>query len=248
MYEFFARLQGLPTINVPLLAGDGFAVNFQLLEQQPAKIFFLCSPNNPTGSVVDPQEILKFASRVEERALVVLDEAYIEFSEFDSLARQATQRSNLVVLRTLSKAWSLAGARLGVVIASQELIRYLQATTSPYPLSRAAVASALSTTGEQSLATAEKRIHDIRLQRERLQQALQMLGFVRHVYPSQANFLLLHVQDAARLMEFTRRQGILLRDQSSQPEMANHVRISIGTPSEMDRLMESLYEFAGESP
>ncbi len=248
MYEFFARLQGLQTINVPLLAGDGFAVNFQQLHQHQAKIFFLCSPNNPTGSTIDPQELLEFASRVEERALVVLDEAYIEFSEFDSLARQATQRSNLVVLRTLSKAWSLAGARLGVVIACQETIRYLRATTSPYPLSRAAVASALSATAEPNLATAENRIHEIRQQREKLRQSLQSLGFVHRVYPGQGNFLLLHVQDAARLMEFTGQQGIQLRDQSSQPGLANHVRISIGTPSEMDRLLELLHEFAGESP
>jgi histidinol-phosphate aminotransferase len=244
MYRFFARLQAVPVIDVPLDASDGFAVDFgKLLAVSQARIFFVCNPNNPTGSAIDQDAILEFASRVRERALVVVDEAYIEFANVRSLAREATVEPNLVVLRTLSKAWSLAGARLGVVIGTDELIDYLHATTSPYPLSRASVDVALAATDPHKRALADARLAELRQQRQRLGRALQEFEFVQRIYPSQANFLLLQVDGSARLLDFMRQRGILLRDQSAQPNLRDHLRISIGRPPEMDRLLEAFGQY-----
>lgn len=249
MYAFFARLQAVKVVDVPLLANAEFGVPFDTLAaQQDAKIFFFCSPNNPTGSLVDSQKILEFADRVSSRALVVLDEAYIEFAETPSLCRAATQTQNLLVLRTLSKAWSLAGARLGAVVGGAETIRYLQATTSPYPLSRTAVTTACDALTPAAIQEAGARIADICSRREDFARAIMEFPFVRKVYPSAANFLLLHVDDASQLVEFCGQSGVLIRNQSQQPGLQEHVRISIGSAAEMQQLRQVLSQYQKAIP
>ncbi|MCP4463172.1 MAG: histidinol-phosphate transaminase [Planctomycetaceae bacterium] len=244
MYQFFARLQSVKTIDVPLDAAQGFAVPFaKLLELEDAKLYFLCTPNNPTGSGVNSQRIVEFANQVAERALVVVDEAYIEFAETGSLCRQATQVPNLAVLRTLSKAWSLAGARLGAVVGGRDLIAYLKATTSPYPLSRASVDAALRAMDQSNVAIAEQRIATLCEQREDFAKILPVFDFVEKVYPSEANFLLVKVRDAKTLMQYCKNAGVLLRDQSAQPGLEQHVRISIGTAADMQRLAQVLASY-----
>jgi len=244
MYAFFARLQALKVIDVPLLAADGFRVDFDNLRSQTdAKMFFLCNPNNPTGSLVSEQHVLQFARFVAQQAVVVVDEAYVEFAAVESLANAATRLPNLVVLRTLSKAWSLAGARLGVVIANPQLIRYLAATTSPYPLSRSAVAAAIDCLGQDNLDQARLRIRQLTEQRDQLQTSLTQFDFVKNVFPGQANFLLVRVDDAGSLVEFLADREILVRDQSQQPGLSGCVRISIGSAEQMQQLVNSLSQY-----
>ncbi len=241
MYRFFAKLHGAAIHDVPLDPADGFSVDFEGLAQaagQGAKVLFLCSPNNPTGSSVDQEKILELCQRVAERAVVVIDEAYIEFSEQPSLSRHVSDVGNLIVLRTLSKAWSLAGARLGVIVASEEIVSFLHATISPYPLSRSATQAGLDATARECMATAADRIESIKSQRQSLAESLQQVDWIETVYPSEANFLLVKVPDAAALIEFALANGFLLRNQSAQPGLANHVRISVGTADEMQRLVE----------
>ncbi len=244
MYEFFARLQAVTVNEVPLLAGQGFAVDFETLaEHVDSKIYFLCNPNNPTGSLIDSQKILQFADAVSNRALVVVDEAYIEFASIESLARSATDRANLVVLRTLSKAWSLAGARLGAVIANADVIQYLRATTSPYPLSRSAVADSVAALDSASLPVARQRIEEIKSERNKLAAALPQFEFVRKVYPGEGNFVLIEVDDVTQLLGFMLQRGVLLRDQSSQFGLSDCVRISVGRPDEMTELLRLMNEY-----
>lgn len=244
MYEFFARLQAVKVVDVPLLAEENFAVPFEALSQnETAKVFFFCSPNNPTGSVIDPAALLRFAESVSERSLVVVDEAYIEFADGPSLCQAATRTPNLVVLRTLSKAWSLAGARLGAVVGSPDTIRYLQATTSPYPLSRTAVATACDALTPVAIEEARSRIADICSRRSPVAEVMRQFPFVRKVYPSAANFLLLHVDDAANLVKYCRQRDVLIRDQSKQPGLQDHVRISIGAEAEMQQLFQVLSQY-----
>lgn len=244
MYAFFARLQAVNVVDIPLLVDRDFEVPFERLARcQDAKIFFFCSPNNPTGSVIDPQALLQFAERVSSRSLVVLDEAYIEFADQPSLCKAATETPNLLILRTLSKAWSLAGARLGAVVAAADTIRYLQATTSPYPLSRAAVSTACDALKPLALQEARSRIDDICCRREVVAKTILDFPFVRKSYASAGNFVLLKVDDAAQLVDFCGQHGVLIRDQSKQPSLQNHVRISIGSDSEMQQLWHVLSQF-----
>ncbi|MGI9515548.1 MAG: histidinol-phosphate transaminase, partial [Pirellulaceae bacterium] len=215
MYSFFAKLHGAAIHNVHLDAANAFAVDFDSLAEsvnEGAKILFLCSPNNPTGSSVDRERIIELCGRVSDRAVVVVDEAYVEFADAASLSDRIDDLGNLIVLRTLSKAWSLAGARLGVIIASDEITSYLHATISPYPLSRSATRGALDATSRECMATAATRIESIKSQRDKVAEALRNVDWIERVYPSQANFLLVKVPDAQALMQFARENGFLLRD------------------------------------
>lgn len=244
MYRFFARLHGVEVVDVCTDATTGFVIDFEeLAAATDPRIYFICNPNNPTGSVTDPAAILNFAQQVQDRAIVVVDEAYIEFADVGSMIEEATRMPNLVVLRTLSKAWSLAGARLGIVISNQELIRYLWSTTSPYPLARPSIQSALQATTPAECQRSQERIAMIRNQRERLRQELQTLSYVRRVYPGEGNFLLVKVGGASAVLQGMCERGILLRDQSSQPGLADHIRITIGSEKETDLLIDALREW-----
>ena len=258
MYSFFARLQNVLVLNIPLKKDDGFAVDFHELTKlgkvsvrksetgqarSMPKIYFVCSPNNPTGTTVDSKTILEFAKRVQTESLVVVDEAYVEFSQVASLASTARRSPNLVVLRTLSKAWSLAGARLGVVIANDELINYLKATTSPYPLSKPAVSAALQAMMPEQILIAKRRIQQLVQLRNWLAVQLQRFDFVVHVFPSDANFLLVKVLNSSRLLRHVRNDGLVIRDQSEQLGLSNCLRISIGTQDDLRNLLASLSKY-----
>ncbi len=246
MYRIFAQLHGAPVIDVPLNHERGFACDFSgVLDavDQGAKVVFLCSPNNPTGSLVDRAEILNLVRQVEDRAIVVVDEAYIEFSDKDSVVDQVESHVNLVVLRTLSKAFSLAGLRIGSVIACCAIVEYLKQIIVPYPMSRASVAAALKATGDECIPIARRRIEELISEKARFQSVVEQFDWMIRVYPSWANFLLIKVADSRSLLDFAEVNGILLRDQSDQPGLENCVRISMSTPQEMNRLVDVLRQY-----
>lgn len=242
MYAFFARLHGVTVRDVPPRDDPQWSANLDGLREAArdgARLLFVCSPNNPTGSLTPAKRILQLCRDVTDQALVVADEAYIEFADHPGVSRQVRSLSNLVVLRTLSKAWSLAGARIGVLLASPELVRYLGLRVlPPYPLPRPSVQAALAALEATTPQILEQRIGEIRQRRESLGRLLAGFSCVRRVCPGQANFLLLEMDNAAALVEACREQGVLVRDQSDQPGLANHVRISIGSGPETDRLLQ----------
>jgi histidinol-phosphate aminotransferase len=246
MYAVAAGIQGAQVFDVPLRAGSGFVLDeAALLERCTAavKLVFLCSPNNPTGNLMSEAGVLGVARQLAGRALLVVDEAYIEFAGVASLASQLAQMPQLVVLRTLSKAHALAGARCGSVIAAPEVITLLRKVLSPYAISQLTAEFVLGLLAVENLAALPGRIAAIQAERARLAHELELLGSVARVWPSAANFLLVDFIDAASAAVALTRScaaGLLIRDLRRQQGLERALRISIGTRKQNDRLLEAL--------
>jgi histidinol-phosphate aminotransferase len=243
MYALAARIQGARLLEVPLDRARGYAADEAALVaalDADVKLVFLCTPNNPTGNALDPQPILRLAERLAERALVVVDEAYAEFGSAPSLASRIGQLPNLVVLRTLSKAYALAGARVGAVLADAAVVDVLRRVIPPYSMPTPTIEAVLEALAPAPLARARARIEEIRGERRRVAAALAALPLVRRVHPSEANFLLVECRDAAAALARARAAGLLLRDFSRGPLTPDALRITIGTPAQNDRLLEGL--------
>jgi len=243
MYGVAARIQGADVIRVPLDAAHGFSLDEpRLLAACTAavKLVFVCSPNNPTGNAIPEALLLRLARALSGRALLVVDEAYIEFAEAPSLAPRVAELSHLVVLRTLSKAHGLAGARCGVVIAAPEIIGLLRRMVPPYALAQSTIETVLQRLEPAALVQAREHIALIRRERERLARELGRLAGVRHVWPSDANFLLVQFRDATGAFERARGARLLIRDVRSQPGLDACLRITVGTPEQNERLLQAL--------
>lgn len=241
MYVVAAGIQGADVRTAPLVAEKDFAVDPAAVigaAGPGVKLVFLCSPNNPTGRNLARADVLQIVDSLAGRAVVVVDEAYAEFSLSESLVSALPSRANLVVLRTLSKAFGLAGARVGVTLASPELIGVLQKILAPYPIPTPVVSAALAALTPDAIAAARRSATDLVAGRERLAAALLRLPYVRKVWPSDANFLLVAVTDSARIMQLARAAGLIIRDRSK--DVPNTVRITIGSPAEIDFALEVL--------
>jgi histidinol-phosphate aminotransferase len=240
-YKVAARVQGAGVIEVPLLQ-DGFALDVPAVVEaaKRAKIVFLCSPNNPTGNLLDEAALLEVCRALADRALVCVDEAYLEFTNRASLAVRLDDFPNLVVLRTLSKAYALAGARLGTLIASTDVVGLLKRIIPPYAIPASTIEQVLSLTEAPQRAMAAARIRTLVEERERAAARLARMGCVTQVYPSDANFLLVQFRDAGRALEAGKVAGLLVRDFSRAPGLSNCLRISIGTPAQNERLLAAL--------
>ena len=242
MYAIAAQIQGAEVIRVPLQSADGFALDTSALLKacSPAvKLVFLCSPNNPTGHLLSEESILKVVKVLAGRALVVVDEAYIEFSARTSLAPLVARRPNLVVLRTLSKAHGLAGARLGTLIADPEVVSLLRKLIAPYAISQLTLEAVLRLLAAPHVRKHQRRIRKVRAERERLTEDLIRLSRVRAVLPSEANFVLVRFDDAAAALRRARGAGLLVRDARGYPGFQDALRVSIGTPLQNTQLLEA---------
>ena len=245
MYAVSARLQDAPLVDVPLVDGpDGFAPDLAAIadaaERHGAHLVFLCSPGNPTGEAIALSDIAALAARLVDKAVVVVDEAYGEFSDVPSAVSLLDAHPNLAVLRTLSKAHALAAARIGTLIAQPELIGVLRNCQAPYPLPTPCVDLALAGLSPEALARTAERVAQVRMERARLLQVLQGLPDVRRVYPSQGNFLLARFDDAQAAFERLLAAGVVVRDQRAAPRLGDALRISIGTPEENDAVIAAL--------
>jgi histidinol-phosphate aminotransferase len=247
MYAVCARLHGTRILDVPLLENaDGhicdFAAVAAMAEQQAAKIVFLCSPGNPGGNLLPLDEIAALTTRLRDRALVLVDEAYVEFSGTCSAVTLLGTHQNIAVLRTLSKAHALAAARLGCVIANAELIAVLQRCQAPYPLSVPSVEAALSALSPAVRGHTDERIALAVDERARMQAALMTKPGIRRVFPSRANFLLIRCDDTGTVFERLLAVGIVVRDLRATPGLEDALRISIGTREQNDRVLAALDE------
>ena len=241
MYAVSARLQAAPLVEVPLVDGalDAAAVVAAALARK-VRIVFLCSPSNPTGGLVTLDVIEGIARRLRDQALVVVDEAYVEFADQASAATLLPRCPNLAVLRTLSKAHGLAAARIGCVLADPALVAVLRACQAPYPVPAPCAELALAALAPAALATTRARIATVVGERERMREALGALPGVRRVYPSAGNFLLLRFEDADAAQAALRVAGVVVRDQRAAPGLSDALRISIGSPAENDRVLAAL--------
>jgi histidinol-phosphate aminotransferase len=242
MYSVSARIQGAEVLQAPLLAASGFALDEPTLLERwtPAvKLIFLCSPNNPTGNLLDEAAIVRIARRLVGRALLVIDEAYLEFAGRPSLARLVTELPNLAILRTLSKAHGLAGARCGTLIADPEIIALLRKIIPPYAIPQLTLEAVLDRLTPEARARSRAALEQLLAERARLQRALPQLARVTRVWPSDANFILAEFDDAGAALARAREAGLLVRDARGYPGLGRALRITVGTPEQNGRLLEA---------
>lgn len=240
MYAVAARIQGAAVREVPLLKARGYALDVGgVLAACDAntRIVFLCSPNNPTGNNMDPASVEKVLVTLASRAIVVVDEAYIEFSGLQSLAGSLAKYPNLVVLRTLSKAYGLAGARVGSLIASAPIVQLLSKVIPPYSIPQLTIEAVLAVLAPPSVVIQRERVAQVTLERERLRTALEGKKSALRIWPSVANFLLVDFADPEATLAAARAAKLLIRDLRAS---AGALRISVGTPEQNDRLIRSL--------
>ncbi|KGM53275.1 histidinol-phosphate aminotransferase [Lysobacter arseniciresistens ZS79] len=245
MYEVCARLHWARVLGVPLEDGDaGFRCDSDAVAETVlaggAKLVFLCSPGNPGGNLLPLADIDALARRLQGRALVVVDEAYIEFAQAISAVTLVGRHRNVAVLRTLSKAHALAAARVGCVVADAELVAMLQRCQSPYPLAAPCSELACNALGDAAWQATRTRIDAVIEERGRLAHQMAQLPSVARVYPSSANFLLVRFTDARVAMQHLLRAGIVVRDMRAHDGMADALRITVGTPSQNRRVIEAI--------
>jgi histidinol-phosphate aminotransferase len=252
MYKVAAKIQGAGVIEVPLLRERGFALDTEAVlracqdeSQGQAKLVFLCSPNNPTGNALEVAAMERICRELASRAQVVVDEAYIEFASYASFTRLLDRYPNLVILRTLSKAFALAGARCGSLIAHTEIVALLRRIIPPYALPSPTVEAVMRATEPVAHKEAQQRVAAILAARSQLQERLAASPLVRRVYPSDANYLLVECTDAAQVMQAATSVGLHLRDVRSQPGLSQCVRISVGTPEQNERLWRAVERLSG---
>lgn len=241
MYVVAAGIQGAKVVTVPLVREKNFALDADavLAAATPeVKLVFLCSPNNPTGGLLERAAVLKVVRALAGRSVVVVDEAYVDFSDVPSLAAEIPAHPNLIVLRTLSKAFGLAGVRVGTTIADPAVIAVLQKVIAPYPVPVPVLLAALGALSDEGLAAAQASVATLLAERTRLMAALPKIAAVKRVWPSDTNYILIEVADAAKTMAAARNTGVIWRDRSK--DVPNTIRITVGTAAENTETLEIL--------
>ena len=240
MYLVCGDINDVAVKKVPLTSD--FQLNLPAIEEaidDHTKIIFLCSPNNPTGNSLIKEEVEAVLSNY--FGLVVIDEAYINFSRQRSFVEELNDYPNLVIMQTLSKAWGLAALRLGMAFASEEIINVLNKVKPPYNINQASQELALQALEE--VGQVNDMIREIVEQRGKLAMQLQELPLVLRIFPSDANFLLAKVTDAKVIYDFLLTKGIVVRDRSRVELCEGCLRITIGTPAENEQLLLALKEY-----
>ena len=241
MYRHYAAVQGAPLVEVPTRAERDFAIDVDDVLSacdETTRLIFVCSPNNPTGTSLPVAQLEALLAARRDSSAVVVDEAYVEFGEAPSVVGLMARYDNLLVLRTLSKALGFAGARCGAVAGRAEVIELLSAVQAPYALATPVVECVEDAFRSEQLALAEATVAGVIGERERLAAALAGYDFVSKVWPSDANFLLVRVADAKRVMRACARDNVLLRHFGG--DLDDCIRITVGSRGENDRLLDVL--------
>ena len=237
MYKVTADINNVPAVRV--LLNDDFQIDLKEINKnftRDIKIIFLCSPNNPTGNLLRKDDVLGLCKK--NNSIVIVDEAYIDFAESFSLINEVGNYPNLVVMRTFSKAWGLAGARLGYCVANEEIVKILFKVKAPYninSLTRFALGKALN-----NVKLKNSYVKTIIEERENLKKELLLLPGVSKVFDSDANFLLIKCTNAKTILKKLAERKIIIRDRSSQPKLEGCLRISVGTKEENKILLNAL--------
>ncbi|MCW5516722.1 histidinol-phosphate transaminase [Muriicola sp. Z0-33] len=239
-YGMYGVLAGINAVeNRTVFLTDDFEPNTdEILKKVDSntKIIFICSPNNPTANSFSDEIVAEIIEKF--NGLVVIDEAYIDFSEHESWTRKLSSFPNLVVTQTLSKAYGMAGIRLGICMASEEIINILNKIKPPYNVNELTQTRALEQISNPELIAAE--VADILRERKLLIKALEPIGCIEHIFDTDANFLLVRVDDAQKRYIQLIEMGIVVRNRSKQPLCNNTLRFTVGTPSENKRLISTL--------
>jgi histidinol-phosphate aminotransferase len=241
MYRIAAQSQGAEVLSVPRSAADGFrlreeAILGALRADQRIKLIFLTSPNNPTGDIVREAFLGALLEQARDRAVVVVDEAYAEFCRQPSAARRIGDYPNLVVLRTLSKAWAAAGLRCGAVLAQPELLALLRRVIAPYPLPSPVTELALRMLQSDVLGRQQQLLRELETNKQALLAALDGRPFVEELIAGEANFVLIRAERATDLLAFCASRGVILRGFPTDAVLRDYIRISVGSAQDIDAL------------
>jgi histidinol-phosphate aminotransferase len=239
MYDVIAKTNGVENIEIPLKSDFSIDKNEILkLSSKKTKILFLCSPNNPTGNSFDTNDLTDLIKGF--NGVVVVDEAYIDFSSKQSLISLIEDNNNLIITQTMSKAYGMAGIRLGMGFSNEKIINYLNKIKPPYNINVLTERKALEEL--YKIDEIEKNISIVLDQRNLLVSCLEKLDFVEKIYKSDANFLLVKVDNADLRYNQLLENGIVVRNRSNQPLCQNCLRITIGTKNENTSLIKTLNE------
>jgi len=243
MYEVSAETNDIEIRRVPLT--EEFQLNvpaiFDAIDSN-TKLIFICSPNNPTGNSMKREDVLSLLKAFE--GIVVVDEAYIHFSDHESFISEILRYQNLMILQTFSKAWGLAGLRVGVAFADEGIIEMMNRIKPPYNLSTIAQEIILEAIENQN--KVESSIAEILRERARLKEGLEKIPCVEEIFRSDANFLLLKVRDADRVYKWLLEDAIIVRNRNTVELCEGCVRITVGTREENDALIESMGRFVNQ--
>lgn len=240
MYAVSSAINAIENVKVPLTTG--FQLDMEALKakwNQDSKLLFFCSPNNPTGNLLDRKQMSEVMASFP--GMVVVDEAYIDFSSEPSWIEELSNYRNLIVLQTLSKAWGMAGIRVGVAMGDPYVISMLERIKPPYNLSLANQKLALEALGNE-----DKKNDQVELllsEREKLQAELIKFGIVKEIIPTASNFLLVRFDQAQELFEYLIEQGVIVRNRTKELHCEDGLRVTVGTPKENAKLLELIRKF-----
>jgi histidinol-phosphate aminotransferase len=242
MYKVCADINGVETLSSPLRPDFSLPVKQVLEDASGARVIFLCSPNNPSGNALSKDDIRTVLRQFP--GLVVVDEAYIDFSSDEGMLPLLNENPNLIVLQTLSKAWGLAGIRLGMAFSSAKINGYMMRVKPPYNVNALTQSAALEALSDPGRMRSQR--DAILAERGRLSRALSSMKGVIAVEPSDANFLLTRIESAESVYRRLAGRGVIVRYRGDQKHCENGLRITIGTPEENDRLLDALKEILPE--
>ncbi|TDN89283.1 histidinol-phosphate aminotransferase [Salegentibacter sp. 24] len=237
MYKVLANINNIE--NREILLNSDFEPNVQEIlnsVDQDSKIIFLCSPNNPTGNSFSENSVIEILLNF--KGLVIIDEAYIDFSAKESWLKRLGEFPNLVITQTLSKAFGMAGIRLGICYASSGIIEILNKIKPPYNVNELTQVRALNRVLDIENVNSE--VAELLKERKHLKKALIKVKFITYIYPSDANFILVKVDDANKRYQQLLQKGIVIRNRTSQPRCENTLRLTVGTAQENQKLIEAL--------
>ncbi len=241
MYEVSAEINDIAVKRANLTAD--FELDFSAIEHavdKNTKLIFICSPNNPTGNSFHREQILRLAENF--NGIVVVDEAYVHFSREKSLIEKINERPNLVVLQTFSKAWGLAGLRVGLAFANAEIIKLFNKVKPPYNISEIAQTAILDALENRQ--KVEDNIAEIISEREKLIESLSAVKIITKIFPTDANFVLVKTAEPEKIYRFLLAENIVVRNRSNYELCEGCLRITVGTPPENISLLNSLENFA----
>lgn len=246
MYEICAKTYGVKCKSIATLAN--WQLDLSAIEQQldSVKLVFVCRPNNPTGNTVEAITIKHLLEITKQKALVVVDEAYIEFTPTQTLTTWLNSYPNLVILRTLSKAFALAGLRCGFAIANSAVIDVLTKISAPYALPTPVIDIAVEALSSAAIKIMQQQVKQINELKQQFADQLNALSCVQQVYPSDGNYLLVRFNTESNIFKQLWQQGIILRDQHQQLGLENCIRITIGTGDECATVIQALKQLAKE--
>jgi histidinol-phosphate aminotransferase len=233
MYEVSANINNVNIIKIPL--DSNFELNVDEILSQNAKCLFLCSPNNPTGNSLKNIEVLMN----EFNGIIIVDEAYIDFSDKPSFIGRLSEFPNLIIMQTFSKAWALASARVGIAYANSNIIKLMDKTKPPYNVSRFNQEVALKALSKPK--KFERRLKVILEQRDNLLKEFTKISVIKKVFPTDANFILIKVSDADKLYNYLVSNKLIVRNRNSV--ISDCIRITVGTPKENEALIEALKNY-----